>query len=79
MSGITSQAIRFVPDDRSIASFATMTTMGDLGSIFETEVLEDDDIRPRIFSNDNIIDRTVVDVIPEATSSVASGTNPGPR
>ena len=74
VSGITSQAIRFVPDDRSIASFATMTTMGDLGSIFETEVLEDDDIRPRIFSNDNIIDRTVVDVIPEATSSVASGT-----
>ncbi|KAL7538092.1 hypothetical protein ACHAXR_008981 [Thalassiosira sp. AJA248-18] len=85
-------AAGFVPDDRSVASFATMTTMGDLGSIFETEVYEDDNnddddddndgdandstLRPRLFSYNTYpeINRTVVDVIPEAASSVASGT-----
>jgi len=72
VSGVTSQAIRVIPDDRSVASFGTMTTMGDLGSIIETEVLEYDDVRPRLFSD--AIDRAVVDVIPEAGSSVASGT-----
>jgi hypothetical protein len=99
----TSQAVRatgVVGDDN--ASFATMTTMGDLGSIFETEVMEDNTsipaslpyydgycTRPRLFSGssgiideddeiieglNNEIDRNVVDVIPEAASSVASGT-----
>ena len=90
ISGVTNQALRgsvgvggnavgFVPDDRSVASFATMTTMGDLGSIYETEVYEEndnnndhDDLRPRLFSGE--INRAVVDVIPEAASSVASGT-----
>jgi hypothetical protein len=76
-------------DDRSVASFGTMTTMGDLGSIVETaENLEDEDDyadmdalpslqyvhpyhqRSRLSS----LSATLVDVIPEATSSVASGT-----
>jgi len=92
ISGVTSQAVRMdarqihannmmmMADDRSVVSFATMTTMGDLGSIFETEVLEDDDDsnhdRPRLFSTNSYyeMDRAIVDVIPEATSSVASGT-----
>jgi len=89
VSGVTSQVIRPPGDDRSVASFATMTTMGDLGSIYETEVLEyhhneshhssDNQDRPSasgIYSNNSYyeLDRAVVDVIPEAASSVASGT-----
>ncbi len=37
-SEATGQAVRFggFPDDQSVMSFATMITMGDLGSIFET-------------------------------------------
>jgi hypothetical protein len=92
-SGLTSQAVferKMIfsgGDDRSVTSFATMTTMGDLGSIVETaEDLEDDEVdisnssffqlRPRAFMNHDIIDRrsAVVDVIPEAASSVASDT-----
>ncbi len=90
-SGITSQAVleRKIfsgGDDRSVTSFATMTTMGDLGSIVETaEDLEDDDaeisnsflqLRPRVFLNHDSLDRrsALVDVIPEAASSVASDT-----
>jgi hypothetical protein len=91
-SGITSQAVlerKMIfagGDDRSVTSFATMTTMGDLGSIVETaEDLEDDDVeisssflqhRPRLFLNHDIVDRrtAIVDVIPEAASSVASDT-----
>ncbi|KAK1748536.1 hypothetical protein QTG54_000475 [Skeletonema marinoi] len=76
MSGVTSQAVR-VNDET--ASFATMTTAGDVGSLYETEVLAtDQDQRPRILSDAEYefdeLDRSVVDTIPEATSSVASGT-----
>jgi hypothetical protein len=78
MSGVTNQAIR-MNDDRSTASFATMTTAGDLGSLYEAEVsVTEHNQRPRLLSEGDYefdeLDRSVVDTIPEATSSVASGT-----
>jgi hypothetical protein len=78
MSGVTNRAVR-MNDDVSTASFATMTTVGDLTSLYEAEVVATDhDQRPRIFSENEYefdeLDRSVVDTIPEAASSVASGT-----
>jgi hypothetical protein len=78
MSGVTNQAVS-MNDDRSTASFATMTTAGDLTSLYEAEVVATDhDQRPRLFSENEYefdeLDRSVVDTIPEAASSVASGT-----
>ena len=95
-SGITNQAVRLIPphgggrgggggDDRSVASYGTMTTMGDLGSIVEIEEnLENEDdyegmvvsgyhqqIRSRLLSS---LPASLVDAIPESTPSVASGT-----
>ena len=77
-SGVTNQAVR-LNDDRSTASFATMTTAADAGSLHEAEVAaRDQEQRPRLFSEDEYefdeLDRSVVDTIPEATASVASGT-----
>jgi len=78
MSGVTNQAVR-MNDDRSTASFATMTTAGDLGSLHQREVVvTDQEQRQRLYSDADYefdeLDRSVVDTIPEATSSVASGT-----
>ncbi len=78
VSGATNQAVR-INDDRSTASFATMTTAGDIASLHEPEVVAaDQEQRPRLFSDAehefDELDRSVVDTIPEATSSVASGT-----
>ena len=76
------RAAAVVGDDRSVGN-DTMTTLGDLGSIYETEAMVEplDSSgygRQRFLSGDNQLDRRhlVVDVIPEQTGcgSVMSGT-----
>jgi hypothetical protein len=80
VSGVTTQAVRMAGDcDRSITSYATMTTFGDLGSIYEgarwhQEEEEEEEAVPTA-NGEN--EDAVVDKVPSLTStpgtSVISG------
>ena len=75
MSGITDQAIRN-GDDRSVLSFATMTTAGaDLVSPYETDIQLESSanlIRRNRFSN-NVVDHIPASAGRGATTSIVSG------